>query len=78
MPVINQAGAMKTPMESYVVRIYRCQRGAKRQLVGLVEAPRLAGSQGFTSVEQLWQILSEPKLTLRTKAQSKPPDREDS
>lgn len=69
---------MKTPIESYVVRIYRCRSGAKRQLVGLVEAPRLAGSQGFTSVEQLWQILSEPKLTLRTKAQSKPPDREDS
>ena len=69
---------MKTPMESYVVRIYRCRSGAKRQLVGLVEAPRLPVSLGFTSIEQLWEILSEPKLTLRTKAQSKRPDREDS
>ena len=69
---------MKTPMESYVVRIYRCQRGAKRQLVGLVEAPRLPGALGFTSIEQLWEILSEPKLTLRTKAQTKRLDRGDS
>ncbi len=69
---------MKTPMESYVVRIYRCQTGSKRQLVGLVEAPRLAGSQGFTSVEQLWEILSEPKSTLRARVRAKRPDREDS
>ena len=78
MRVINEAGAMKTPMESYVVRIYRCRSGAKRQLVGLVEAPRLAGSQGFTSVEQLWEILSEPKLTLRTRVRVKSPTQEDS
>ena len=78
MRAINQAGAMKTPMESYVVRIYRCQRGAKLQLVGLVEAPRLPGALGFTSIEQLWEILSEPKLTLRTKAQTKRLDRGDS
>ena len=53
---------MKTPpVESYIVRIYRRQGGAKRQLVGLVEAPSLSGSQGFTSMEQLWEILlAEP------------------
>ena len=64
-------------MESYVVRVYRRKSGVKRQLVGVVEAPQLAGSQGFTSVEQLWDILSEPKPALRTKAQTKRPDSED-
>ena len=64
---------MKTPVESYVVRIYRCRSGAKRQLVGLIEAPQLAGSQGFTSLEQLWEILSA--RTLRAKASAKSGDK---
>jgi hypothetical protein len=31
---------MRTPVESFVVRIYRCQGGKSRQLVGVVQAPR--------------------------------------
>lgn len=49
---------MKSPVETYVVRIYRCGGGAKRRLVGLIEAPRTSGPLGFTSVEQLWEILA--------------------
>ena len=44
-------------MESYVVRVYRRRSGAKRQLVGVLEGPRLVGSQAFSSVEELWEIL---------------------
>jgi len=45
-------------MESFVVRVYRCRGGKRQQLVGIVEAPRLAGSLAFTSVAELWEILS--------------------
>ncbi len=48
---------MKTPVESYVVRIYRRRSGKERQLVGVLEGPRLVGSQAFSSVEELWEIL---------------------
>ena len=44
-------------MESYVVRIYRCRSGAKRQLVGVLEGSRLVEAQAFSSVEELWEIL---------------------
>ena len=54
----NQSCAMRTPIESYVVRIYRCQGGTKRQVVGVVEAPRLIEAQSFTNVDQLWAILA--------------------
>jgi hypothetical protein len=58
-------------MESYVVRIYRCQAGAKRKLVGLVEAPGVTGTKEFASVEQLWEILSDtlslPRCRVRVK-----------
>ena len=48
---------MRTPVESYVVRVYRRHSGAKRQLVGVLEGPRLVGAQAFSSVEELWEIL---------------------
>lgn len=73
----NQAVVMRTPVESYVVRIYRCQSGTRRQLVGLVEAPRLPGALGFTSIEQLWEILSEAKATQRSRARAKRSNGED-
>ena len=44
-------------MESYVVRVYRRRNGKTRQLVGVLEGPRLVGSQAFSSVEELWEIL---------------------
>ena len=47
---------MKTPVESYVVRVYRRRSGDKRQLIGVLEGPGLVGVQAFSSVEQLWEI----------------------
>ena len=53
---------MRTPVESYVVRVYRQRSGAKRQLVGVLEGPRLVGAQTFSSVEELWEILEGRSL----------------
>jgi len=58
-------------MDSYVVRIYRCRNGTKRRLVGLVEAPRLCGAQAFTTVEQLWEIMSRRTTGKRAPPQAK-------
>jgi hypothetical protein len=68
---------MRTPVESYVVRIYRRQGGAKRRLVGLVQSPGVAGTKGFESVEQLWEILVERKFAQRTEGRIKNQDSED-
>jgi hypothetical protein len=70
----NPTSAMKTPMESYVVRIYRCQGGPMRQLVGVVETPRLSSPKAFTSVAQLWDILSARTPARRAKAPTRPAD----
>lgn len=59
---------MNSPVETYIVRIYRCGGGARRRLVGLIEAPRTSGSRGFTSVEQLWEILAARAPARRTRA----------
>lgn len=48
---------MRTPVESYVVRVYRRRGGTKQQLVGVLEGPQLVGAQAFSSVEELWEIL---------------------
>ena len=55
----NPSDAMKTPVESYVVRVYRRGSGKTRELVGVLEGPRLVGAQAFSSVEELWEILSD-------------------
>lgn len=49
---------MGAPLESYVVRVYRCRTGKHHGLVGVIETPKRAGPQAFTSIEQLWDILS--------------------
>ena len=61
-------------MESYVVRIYRCRSGAKRQLVGVLEGPRLVGAQAFSSVEELWEILEGRGLGHPVKARARRAD----
>jgi hypothetical protein len=65
---------MRAPVESFVVRIYRCQSGKSQQLVGVVQAPRFAGSRAFTSVVQLWEILAERAPAMRKKRLVSEPD----
>ena len=61
-------------MESYVVRIYRNERGQTRHAVGLVEAAHLSRSQAFSDAEGLWQILMGRDLTQPCKLKAKPVD----
>ena len=63
---------MKSPVETYIVRVYRRTSGSKRQLVGLIEAPQAAGLRGFTNVEQLWEILSDHVSVKRAPTSSSP------
>ena len=65
-------------MESYVVRVYRCRSGAKRQLVGVLEGSRLVGAQAFSSVEELWKILSDNTLIKRANVRAKPAEEQGS
>ena len=62
---------MKTPIESYVVRIYRCHGGTRRQVVGMVESPRFAISQAFRNVDELWEILVASTRIQKTNLRAK-------
>ncbi|HEY7601883.1 MAG TPA: hypothetical protein VIB60_05210 [Methylomirabilota bacterium] len=44
-------------MQSYIVRIYRRDRRARR-LVGVVEEAGVEGKRAFTSPDELWRILT--------------------
>ena len=61
-------------MESYVVRVYRRRSGTKRELVGVLEGPRLVGAQAFSSVEELWEILEGRGLGQTAKARARRAD----
>ena len=65
---------MRTPVESYVVRVYRRRSGAKRLWVGMLEGPRLVGAQAFSSVEELWEILEGRGLGHSVKARARRAD----
>ena len=69
---------MRTPVESYVVRVYRRRGGTKRQLVGVLEGSRLVGAQAFSSVEELWKILSDNTLIKRANVRAKPAEEQGS
>ena len=46
------------PVNTSIVRIYRRKQGRKPVLVRIVEEAGVAGMKGFTSLEELWGILS--------------------
>ena len=54
-------------MESHVVRIYRCEDGPQRRLVGVVETPGAEHRRAFTNVDELWAILSDSSKTEKRK-----------
>jgi len=45
-------------MEDFIIRIYRFERDNPRNLVGLVEKVGEKEQIGFTTMDQLWQILN--------------------
>jgi hypothetical protein len=48
-------------MDSYVVRIYRRAGRKSRILIGTVEAAGTEKKQGFSNIEELWEILQRRK-----------------
>jgi len=50
-------------LKNYVVRIYRCEKNNPRNLVGVVEEVGVEERKAFTSLDELWKILSFRNLT---------------
>lgn len=45
-------------LESYIVRIYRADKGSPRNLVGIVEEVGFEERKAFTNLDELWTILN--------------------
>ena len=45
-------------MEDFIIRLYRFEKDNPRALVGLVEKPGKRGRIGFTTMDELWEILN--------------------
>ncbi len=52
---------MKTVLASYVVRVYRFGQNQPHNLVGVVEEAGVKGKKAFTSLTELWGIISSSK-----------------
>ncbi|MBI5641399.1 MAG: hypothetical protein HZA17_13345 [Nitrospirae bacterium] len=48
-------------MKSYIIRICRHEQDNTGLLVGVVEDPEGEKKKRFSSMEELWKILNEPK-----------------
>jgi len=53
---------MRTSMNNYILRIYRLDRKKPHSLVGLVEEVGVKEKKAFTNLQDLWDILSHPKV----------------
>ena len=59
---MNEKGLMMPKLaNNYILRIYRLSRKKPHSLVGLVEQVGVKEKKAFTSVQELWEILSHPK-----------------
>jgi len=45
-------------VEDFIIRLYRFEKDQPRALVGLVEKVGKKGRIGFTSMDELWEILN--------------------
>jgi hypothetical protein len=45
-------------MKDFIIRIYRFEKDNPRNLVGLVEIVGQKGRMGFTTMDELWEILN--------------------
>ncbi len=52
---------MKTVLASYVVRVYRFGKNQPHNLVGVVEEAGVKGKKAFTSLTELWGIISSSR-----------------
>jgi hypothetical protein len=47
----------KAYMKTYIVRVYRLEKGKPLRLAGVVEEVGIKGRKGFTNYDELWDIL---------------------
>ncbi len=52
---------MKTIRGSYIVRVYRFGKNQPHNLVGVVEEAGVKGKKAFTSLTELWGIISSSR-----------------
>ncbi len=52
---------MKTVLASYVVRVYRFEKNTPHKIVGVVEEAGIKGKKAFTSLAELWGIISSSR-----------------
>ncbi len=52
---------MKTILAGYVVRVYRFEKNQPHNLVGVVEEAGIKGKKAFTSLSELWGIISSSR-----------------
>jgi hypothetical protein len=52
-----------SPVDSYIVRIYRKKQSRRPILVRVVEEVGAQGRKAFTNPDELWGILNKPKTT---------------
>jgi hypothetical protein len=57
-------------MKSYVVRVYRLEKGKRRAIVGTVEDVGVKGKKAFSDIDELWDILVSQKDGKRLSKQS--------
>jgi hypothetical protein len=50
-------------MKTYIVRVYRLEKGEPLRLAGVVEEVGIKGRKGFTNYDELWEILGFPAST---------------
>jgi hypothetical protein len=53
--------ALKTVLASYVVRVYRFGKNQPHNLVGVVEEAGVKGKKAFTSLTELWALISSSR-----------------
>jgi len=63
----------KAFFNSYIVRIYRFKKNDPRGLVGVIEDVGGKGKRSFTNYDELWEILSAPRISKQTLKKSPNP-----
>ena len=44
-------------MKTYIVRVYRLEKGKPLRLAGVIEEVGIKGRKGFTNYDELWDII---------------------
>jgi hypothetical protein len=61
------------PLETYILRIYRREKGIPHRIIGIIEESGVEGKKAFTCLDELWGILNPaPARKLPSKKKKDP------